>query len=133
MRASEYENELKQRDETIQQQAERIGQLETEMKELKKLLAGKAEAKSAKKGHYLKGVWGDKDCDWKPTVGMKMKSDIANTYFQGKENVPIAMAMGRIKSSGSVPKALKLIPITKPIYRIYREYLEDEGYNHLLL
>ena len=92
-----------------------------------------ADSKSAKKGHYLKWVWGDEDCDWKSEVGMKMESEIANKYFQGKENVPIAMARGRIKSSGSVPKALKLIPITKPIYQIYREYLEDEGYNHLLL
>ena len=92
-----------------------------------------ADPKSAKKGQFLKWVWGDEDCDWESEVGMKMKSDVANKSFQGKENVPIAMARGRIKSSGSVPKALKLIPITKPIYRIYREFLEDERYNHLLL
>jgi hypothetical protein len=92
-----------------------------------------ADAKAAKKGQYLKWVWGDKKCDWSPAVEMKMDSDIANKYFQGKENVPIALAMGRIKASGSVPKALKLIPITKPIYKIYREMLEDEGFNHLLL
>jgi len=92
-----------------------------------------ADAKSAQKGHYLKWVWGDKECDWKPVVVMKMNSDVANRYFQGKENVPIAIARGRIKASGSVPKALKLIPISKPIYRIYREMLEDKGLDHLLL
>ncbi len=48
MRASDYENELKQRDETIERQAERIKQLEAEIDGLKKLLAGKAEAKTAK-------------------------------------------------------------------------------------
>ena len=92
-----------------------------------------ADAKSAKKGHFLKWVWGDKNCDWEPVVVMKMESEIANRYFQGKENVPLAIARGRIKASGSVPKALKLIPISKPIYGIYREMLEDKGHNHLLL
>ena len=62
-----------------------------------------------------------------------MKSEVANRYFQGKENVPLAIASGRIKASGSVPKALKLIPITKPIYKIYREMLEDADRDHLLL
>ena len=42
MGPSEYENELKQRDETIERQAERIAQLEAEIDGLKKLLAGKA-------------------------------------------------------------------------------------------
>lgn len=49
MRSSDYENELKQRDETIQRQAEHIGRLEAEIVGLKKLLVGKAQAKSAKK------------------------------------------------------------------------------------
>jgi hypothetical protein len=92
-----------------------------------------ADAKAAKKGHFLKWVWGDKDCDWKPDVEMKMKSEIANKYFQGKENVTLAIALGRIKTRGSVPKALRLIPITKPIYEKYCQMLEDEGYEHLLV
>jgi putative sterol carrier protein len=64
---------------------------------------------------------------------MKMKSDVANKYFQGKENVPIAVATGRIKTKGNMAKALKLIPITKPIYEKYRQMLEEEGYEHLLV
>jgi hypothetical protein len=92
-----------------------------------------ADPKTAQKGHFLKWVWGDEDCDWDCAVEMKMKSEVANRYFQGKENVPLAIARGRIKARGSVPKALKLIPITKPIYRLYREMLEDEGHNHLLV
>ncbi len=61
MTASEYENELKQRDETIRQQAERIGQLEAEMEELKKLLTGKAEAKTAKKPKFTQNYSLDKN------------------------------------------------------------------------
>src|SRR5438067_7859694 len=33
--------------------------------------------------------WSD-DVDWEPKVGMVMTSEIANRYFQGKENVAIA-------------------------------------------
>jgi hypothetical protein len=38
----------------------------------------------------------------------------------------MAIARRRIKTSGNVKKALALIPITKPIYARYRDYLEAE-------
>lgn len=90
-----------------------------------------ADPAAAKQGHFLRWKWGT--CEWEPEVEMKMDSDVANKYFQGKENVPLAIARGRIKAKGSVPKALKLIPITKPVYQKYRDMLDDEGYDHLLL
>jgi hypothetical protein len=58
--------------------------------------------------------WTD-DVDWEPKVKMTMSSETANKYFQGKENVPIAIARRRIKAGGDVKSALKLIPITKPV------------------
>ena len=70
-------------------------------------------------------VWTD-DIDWKPKVKMAMSSETANKYFQGKENVAMAIARRRIKTSGNVKKALALIPITKPVYAMYRDYLEAE-------
>jgi hypothetical protein len=73
--------------------------------------------------------WSD-DVGWKPKVQMKMNSDIANKYFQGKENVAVAIARRRIKTGGDVKAALSLIPITKPVYAQYREVVEDE-YPHL--
>ena len=91
-----------------------------------------ADKKAAKKGHFLQWVWGDEDCDWEPVVELKMKSEVANKYFQGRENVTLAIARGRIKARGSIPKMLKLIPITKPIYEMYEDMLYDEGYDHLL-
>jgi hypothetical protein len=74
--------------------------------------------------------WTD-DVDWKPQVKMEMSSETANKYFQGKENVPMAIARRRIKTGGDVKAALSLIPITKPVYASYREMLERE-YPHLL-
>ena len=76
-------------------------------------------------GQNLVWEWSD-DVDWEPEVKMAMDSDVANKYFQGKENVAMAIARRRIKTSGNVKKALALIPITKPVYAMYREYLEEE-------
>ena len=73
--------------------------------------------------------WND-DVDWKPKVKMSMSSETANKYFQGKENVAVAIARRRIKTSGDVKAALALIPITKPVYAQYRAVVEAE-YPHL--
>jgi hypothetical protein len=75
--------------------------------------------------------WSD-DVDWEPKVKMAMSSETANKYFQGKENVAMALARRRIKSGGDVKAALSLIPITKPIYARYREFLEAE-HPHLVI
>jgi hypothetical protein len=69
--------------------------------------------------------WSD-DVDWKPKVQMTMSSEVANRYFQGKENVAMAVARRRIKTSGDMKAALALIPITKPVYAQYRAYVERE-------
>jgi hypothetical protein len=74
--------------------------------------------------------WSD-DVDWDPEVEMRMDSAVANRYFQGKENVAMAIARRRIKTTGNVKKALALIPITKPVYKQYRDMLEEE-YPHLV-
>ncbi|HVL31587.1 MAG TPA: SCP2 sterol-binding domain-containing protein [Solirubrobacteraceae bacterium] len=73
--------------------------------------------------------WSD-DVDWRPKVKMSMSSETANKYFQGKENVAVAIARRRIKTSGDVKAALALIPITKPVYKQYRAVVEAE-YPHL--
>ena len=73
--------------------------------------------------------WTD-DVDWEPKVRMTMSSETANKYFQGKENVAIAIARRRIKTSGDVKAALSLIPVTKPVYAQYVELVEAE-YPHL--
>jgi hypothetical protein len=78
----------------------------------------------------LRWEWSD-DVDWEPEVMMTMDSGIANRYFQGKENIAMSVARRRIKTSGNVKKALALVPVTKPVFRLYREMLERD-YPHLL-
>jgi hypothetical protein len=76
-------------------------------------------------------AWSD-DIDWEPKVKMAMSSETANKYFQGKENVAIAIARRRIKTGGDVKAALAIIPITKPLFARYREMVAAE-YPHLEL
>ena len=61
MNPTDYANELKQRNETIERQAERIKQLEAKIDALEKLLAGKAEAKAAKKPTFSENYSLDKN------------------------------------------------------------------------
>ncbi len=73
--------------------------------------------------------WTD-DVSWEPKVKMTMSSDTANSYFQGKENIAIAIARRRIKAGGDVKAALAIIPLTKPLFPRYREMISAD-YPHL--
>jgi SCP-2 sterol transfer family protein len=77
----------------------------------------------------LRWEWSD-DVSWEPEVYMTMDSSVANRYFQGKENIAMAVARRRIKTSGNVKKALALVPVTKPVFAKYRAMVEEE-YPHL--
>jgi hypothetical protein len=78
----------------------------------------------------LRWEWSD-DVDWEAEVVMTMDSRVANRYFQGKENIAMSVARRRIKTSGNVKKALALVPVTKPVFPLYRAMLEAD-YPHLL-
>jgi len=78
----------------------------------------------------LRWEWSD-DVTWEPEVYMTMDSGVANRYFQGKENIAMAVARRRIKTSGNVKKALALVPVTKPVFAKYRAMVEKE-YPHLV-
>jgi hypothetical protein len=94
------------------------------------LVANIRAAREGEQGN-LRWEWSD-EVDWEPRVQMAMSSETANKYFQGKENVAMAIARRRIKSGGDVKAALALMPITKPVFAQYREMLEHE-YPHLVV
>ena len=87
------------------------------------LRAGQAEEPN------LVWVWSD-EVDWEPTVRMVMTSEIANRYFQGKENVAIAIARRRIKAAGDLKAALAILPLTKPVFARYQAMIAAD-YPHL--
>ena len=73
--------------------------------------------------------WTD-EVDWEPRVRMTMSTEIANRYFQGKENVAMAIARRRIKTGGDVRAALEILPLTKPVFERYTAMIRAE-YPHL--
>ena len=79
----------------------------------------------------LAWVWTD-DVTWEPKVRMAMSSETANRYFQGRENVAMAIARRRIKAGGDMKAALHIIPLTKPLFARYRAMIAAD-YPHLEL
>ena len=77
----------------------------------------------------LAWVWSD-EIDWEPEVRMAMSSETANSYFQGREDVAIAIARRRIRAAGDVKAALAILPLTKPLFSRYRAMIAAE-YPHL--
>jgi hypothetical protein len=83
-------------------------------------------------GRFLRWGWESDGFDAEPLIIMKMTSEVANRFFQGKENIALAIASGRVKLRGPLTKILELAPVTRPVYPVYREWLTNEGYSHLL-
>lgn len=72
------------------------------------------------------------ETEMEPEVTMSMEADTAHLFWLGRVNVTRALARGQIKASGPVAKILKLVPLTKPVYPIYKAQLEKQGRVDLL-
>lgn len=66
--------------------------------------------------------------DPNPDVDMKMKADVAHQFWLGKVNLMMALARRQIIAKGHIPKVLKLLPVVKPAYKLYPEYLKKNNY-----
>ncbi|WP_020498667.1 SCP2 sterol-binding domain-containing protein [Sciscionella marina] len=66
------------------------------------------------------------------TVDLYMKSDDAHSFWLGKLNFPVAMARKKVTMEGSTAKALKLLPLTKPLFAAYEGLLRESGRNDLI-
>jgi hypothetical protein len=67
-----------------------------------------------------------------PSATMSMTADTGNAYWQGKVNLPLAMAKKKIKVDGNVASLLKLAPLGKKLYPPYIERLKADGRDDLL-
>lgn len=73
------------------------------------------------------------DTTRRPEVEMTMKADIAHQFWFGKLNLLTALTRRQMVAKGPIPKVLKLLPVIKPAYALYPQYLEENGYQHLLV
>lgn len=67
-----------------------------------------------------------------PDVIMSMSADTAHEFFLGRINVSVALARRQITARGPVAKALRLVPLIKPLFPRYRARLEAAGRQDLL-
>lgn len=67
-----------------------------------------------------------------PMATMSMTADTGNAYWQGKVNLPLAMAKKKIQVDGNVASLLKLAPLGKKLYPPYIERLKADGRDDLL-
>jgi hypothetical protein len=68
-----------------------------------------------------------------PVATMSMTADTGNAYWQGKVNLPLAMAKKKIKVDGNVASLLKIAPLGKKLYPAYISRLTADGRNDLLV
>lgn len=71
-------------------------------------------------------------CEVKPVVIMRMHADTAHRFWMQKVNLMIAITKGEIKVKGPIPQVMRLLPIIKPSFKIYKEILQELGYIELL-
>jgi putative sterol carrier protein len=67
-----------------------------------------------------------------PTAVMSMTAETGNAYWQGKVNLPLAMAKKKIKVEGNVASLLKLAPLGKKLYPVYIDRLKADGRDDLI-
>jgi len=92
-----------------------------------------ADEKRARKGEHLVWQWGDGRGRWEPKVTLEMTAEVANRYFQGRENIPLAVARGRIRLlDGDLRDVLDLLPIVLPFHPKWVRHLKSSGQLHLL-
>lgn len=73
------------------------------------------------------------ECDDEADVIMTQSSDFSHKFWQGKENAITALAMGKIKASGAVQKAMGLVTAIRPTYRMYKAVLKEMGYEDMII
>ncbi len=64
------------------------------------------------------------DTATKPEVEMFMDADIAHKFWLGDVNLVMAVARRQMIVKGPIPRILKLLPVIKPAYKMYKEYLQ---------
>jgi putative sterol carrier protein len=65
---------------------------------------------------------GNADAD----VKLYMPADIGNKFWRGDYNLGVGLAKGQVKAKGPVNKILKLVPLTKPLFPLYRDLVADK-------
>lgn len=64
--------------------------------------------------------------DEKADVTLVMKGDTGDKFWRGEYNLAVGLAKGEVKAKGPVNKILKLVPLTKSLFPIYRDLVAEK-------
>ena len=79
--------------------------------------------------HCVEWTFGS-SAPWKPKLILRMESEVANRWLQGRESLAIAIARGRVRHSGETRSTLVFLPAARLLCDSYRELISAE-YSHL--
>lgn len=63
---------------------------------------------------------------YEPDITLSMRADTADKFWRGKYNLAVGLAKGEVKAKGPVNKILKLVPLTKPLFPVYRDLVAQK-------
>lgn len=72
-------------------------------------------------------------CPNPTNVTMRMTTDVANRFWQGKMNLTIAIAKGDVKTDGAIMKVLRLTRHIEKLFPIYIDLLTNAHRQDLLI
>ncbi|MDI3298101.1 MAG: hypothetical protein QJR08_02910 [Bacillota bacterium] len=67
-----------------------------------------------------------------PDVTFESSGEVGNRFWQGRLDVPMALARGQVKARGAINRALKLLPILPGLYELYKQVVREKGAEELL-
>ena len=73
------------------------------------------------------------DVSVNPTATFTLSADTGHKFWHGQVNLAKALTTKAIVARGPLPKILKLLPVIKPLYERYPEYLRQIGRADLVL
>ncbi|MBC7254259.1 MAG: SCP2 sterol-binding domain-containing protein [Actinobacteria bacterium] len=68
-----------------------------------------------------------------PDAVMTMELDTAHRFWCGQLNLLGALSSGEIEAEGSMPRLLKMLPVIKPAYDVYKNMLREKGLENLIV
>lgn len=76
---------------------------------------------------------GECPSDVVPKVTLHLTADTAHRYWSGKVNFMIAMQRGDIRTVGDMGAILKLVPVLGPLFKVYIDFLKNNGMADLIV
>ncbi|MEA2169765.1 MAG: hypothetical protein QOF76_3065 [Solirubrobacteraceae bacterium] len=64
--------------------------------------------------------------DEEADVKLYMPADTGDKYWRGEYNLAVGLAKGHVKAKGPVNKILKLVPLTKGLFPLYKESITEK-------